>query len=124
MSMIAAVMTDPFATAHGPAIAAASKALNCCVTQCWPRMAEPERAEEVTRIIIVCWLNIHSAEAGPKLPKALRSEIEMQLKLASKMLNVLRQEYDLEIPAELLKILKEEPQLVALFPHTTDMSSS
>jgi hypothetical protein len=113
--MISSVMTDPFATAHGPVILAACKALNSCTRECWPRMTE-ERSGEVMRMLIMCWLNIHSTTTGPKLEAQAAHAIEVELKTTSKLLFAIGEQNGQVTPPELLEIIQREPQLKQLFP--------
>ena len=115
-------MTDPFAAAHGPAILAACKALNSCVRECWPRMTE-ERSDEVMRIIIMCWLNIHAAKTGPRLADDLQDSIASELKHTSEMLYAINKARNLSTPPELLEIIEKERQLKSLFPYADPQAS-
>ncbi|KAK0388726.1 hypothetical protein NLU13_4969 [Sarocladium strictum] len=121
-SIISSVMTDPFAAAHGPAILAACKALNSCVRECWPRMTE-ERSDEVMRIIIMCWLNIHAAKTGPRLADDLQDSIASELKHTSEMLYAINKARNLSTPPELLEIIEKERQLKSLFPYADPQAS-
>src|SRR5687768_16956207 len=121
MSMISSVMTDPFATAHGKAILSACKALNTCIRDCWPTVTE-ERSGEVMRMIIMCWLHVHSAKTGPKMAESLVQVIETELKLTSKMLYAIREDNGHQTPPELLEIVQKEPELKALFSYVDSPS--
>ena len=115
-------MTDPFAAAHGAVILASAKALNTCVRQCWPRMSDDDRTGQITRIISLCWLHMHSGQTGVKVPQALIADIEEELKLTAEMLHVLRQERGLGLLPEIPEIVLKEPRLKGLLTISTTSS--
>jgi hypothetical protein len=114
LSMIASVMTDPFASIHAPAILSAAKALNSCISHCWPRMVDDERTGEVLRMIVMCWLSMHTNETGLQVPHELLIAVDGELKLAVRMIRAIYMEKKLPMPNEIAQITQREPRLVGI----------
>lgn len=112
---VSGIMTDPFASAYSPAVIAAVKLLNTCIFQCWPRMLERDRINEALRMIILCWLNVHSDEPGSQLSATAVSEISAELKIAARCLQVNQASGTTGPSADLSKIITREPRLELLF---------
>lgn len=68
------------------------------------------------RMLIMCWLNIHSTTTGLKLEAQAAHAIEAELKITSKLLFAISEQNSQATPPELLEIIQKEPQLKQLFP--------
>lgn len=115
-SLFASVMTNPFAVTHPPVLLSASKALNATLVNCWPRMHDAQHAGQVTRIVILCWLNLHGGDGAPELATSERDAITSELTLTATFLESLWAQRELEPPCQWDEVLQRKPQLAKLFP--------
>ncbi|KAF4125338.1 Protein of unknown function (DUF2454) [Geosmithia morbida] len=111
---ISTVMTDPFVVSHPPALLEATKALQAILANCWPRICQGGYADEVTRIIATCWLNIQDDEVDSLVLPGLLGELK---KLASMLRSIQHAQGDKTVP-RVEEILKAEPKLRELFSTT------
>ncbi|KAL6365377.1 hypothetical protein LRP88_01367 [Fusarium phalaenopsidis] len=117
LSMISSIMTDPFATAHPPTVIAATQALNAIITNCWPRIQQTEHAEQIIRILSLCWLNVteESDSSSTQVSKPDVEALSQELIHTSNILQALWAEDDSKRPARLDEVVEKEPRLARLF---------
>ncbi|RSM07981.1 hypothetical protein CEP52_004916 [Fusarium oligoseptatum] len=117
LSMISTIMTDPFATAHPPTVITATQALNTIIANCWPRIQETEHAEQIIRILSLCWLNVaeESQSNSTQIPEADVEILSQELVRTSKILQAIWAEDDSKRPRRLDEVLEKEPRLAKLF---------
>lgn len=53
------IMTNPFASLAPDTLRAALKSLNAVLTNCWPRLSTPAYQDELIKILVICFLNVH-----------------------------------------------------------------
>ncbi|KAG8417842.1 hypothetical protein J3458_005301 [Metarhizium acridum] len=60
LDVIESVMCDPFGADHPGVLTSAAEALIVIITNCWPRISNTKRVEQILRILSVCWLNMNN----------------------------------------------------------------
>lgn len=116
--MLSAVMTDPFATAHPPALLSAAEAMNAIIVNCWPRILDSEHVEQIIRAISLCWLSLYDGDTASQASEQDTSAISEQLARSGEMLQAIWQQHNVQPPKKLSEVLKQEPRLKALFSKT------
>lgn len=119
LAVIAAIMTDPFMVSHQTTILQATKALNACITTCWPRLVTSQQEQgRLIRIVSICWINMHDGD-----PQARNSSIQEngggslaeELKRTAKMISALQKASTAQPLSNLAEIVLREPLLSTLF---------
>lgn len=114
--MISSVMTDPFTVSHPSAILAGAKALNACLSTCWPRITSSQQEQgRIFRVLGICWLNIRDSDSSAHPPSEVGGELTAELKQTVQMMNALRETAKSEPLPEMAAILTREPSLQELF---------
>lgn len=60
LDVIESVICDPFGADHPGVLTSAAEALIVIMTNCWPRISNTKRVEQILRILSVCWLNMNN----------------------------------------------------------------
>ncbi|EFZ01474.2 hypothetical protein MAA_02703 [Metarhizium robertsii ARSEF 23] len=60
LDVIESVICDPFGADHPGVLTSAAEALIVIMTNCWPRISNTKRVEQILRILGVCWLNMNN----------------------------------------------------------------
>ena len=119
LGVIDRIMTDPFATAHLPTLAATSNTLNSVLTNSWPRVSESTHGGRILRIIAMSWLSLHDREHQELDAGALREIqiIRQQLLLSWKLFMAIVVEPAADLRGKISSAVSREPRLLALFEH-------
>ena len=76
--MLSSILTDPFATNSPAVLQAATATLKTVLSNCWPRLTNTPWQEEVTKILVVCWLHIKEEDKNlPDVEKGLVRAAQM-----------------------------------------------
>ncbi len=109
--MFSAIMTDPFAMSYPGTLSATIKALEATMTSCWPRILNSPWQEEITKILVVCWLNVHESNNNS-------GDIDAELVKAAGMLSAVMKAGDIDVAAKMRPLVVKEPRLKKLFGNT------
>lgn len=108
------MLTDAFALAYAPAVAAAAKALNMTILNCWPRIVGTPHAEQTISLVSRCWTNIH--DVGDDHDSSDMEILTNELTKTMTLLASLWKESDEPLPqAKLAQIVEKAPHLKPLF---------
>src|SRR4051812_13832086 len=106
--MFGEVMTDPFALSYPGTLTATIEALQATLASCWPRIGGTPWQEEITRLLVICWLNVCEDTKGPK-------SIEGELVKTAAMLVAVMKAADVDVSAKLGPLVAKESRLAELF---------
>lgn len=109
-------MNDPFMISHPSTVVEAARALNACLTTCWPRLtANEQELGRLIRIVSVCWLNLHDGDLSSQPSLGDRSELAEELKRTAQMISALQKTSKSQVSSEMPAIVAREPSLSQLF---------
>jgi hypothetical protein len=109
-------MNDPFMISHPSTIVEAAKALNACLTTCWPRLTANEQEQgRLIRIVSVCWLNLHDGDLSSRPSSGTQPELAKELKRTAQIISALQKTSESHLASEMLAIIAREPSLSQLF---------
>lgn len=116
--MLAAIMTDPFASASPSLLLSAVSALQAVLTNCWPRIATPLWRDEIIQAVVFCWLRVSETDSQDN--RAIKEKLLVSVRTLSAILAA--QEVNLvDLAAQLVK---KEPVLAELFTSASASASA
>ncbi|KAI3554181.1 hypothetical protein CABS02_05597 [Colletotrichum abscissum] len=114
LSMVSAIMTDPFLASHPSSIQAAAQAFGAILVNCWPRIPNGTHAGEVLRSTSVCWLNMLAEQRnGPE--NAATKEALAEISKLAPILRAIFAAADMPLKPHISALLAAEPRLEDLF---------
>ncbi|KAL9104139.1 MAG: hypothetical protein Q9163_000886 [Psora crenata] len=110
LTILSAIMANPFSTAYPPLLEASVKSLQIVMTTAWPRV--DYHRGEILKALTVCWLRIQEDLDSSTELKKIRREIEKTMQMLTALMNqssTIVEEYQLLVASdsrlqELLKI--------------------
>ena len=109
------LLMDTFAPTSPANLLQAIKVLQATVTNCWPVLSEDRHRIELVRAMTVCWLHVNDELANSGSQRNLQlGEAQQQLKTTAALLSK-AMPADSEFQNDVLRLLKAEPKLAALF---------
>ncbi len=108
--MFAAIMTDPFAMSQPATLSATIKALEATMTSCWPRIANRPWQDEITKMLVICWLNFQDNTNKAK-------DMEAELVRAAGILAAIMKAGEVDVASKISPLVAKEPLLQGLFSH-------
>ena len=108
--MYSTIMTDPFALSYPPLLLAATESLQSIISVCWPRISQSPTQDEIIKILVLCWLNIHE-ETTSKAPDNVQSAL---VKTASMLAAALKAN-KIDTAEKVAPLIAKEPRLEDLF---------
>lgn len=109
--MLSSIMMDPFAINYSGTLMAAIGALQTILINCWPRLVTTPWQEEITKMLVVCWLNVKEDLKGTP-------EMEAALIKATQMLLAVMKAGNVDLSEKISPLIEAEPQLSPLFGKT------
>ena len=110
MPIYSTIMTDPFALSYPPLLLAAIESLQSTIAICWPRIAQSPTQDEIIKILVVCWLNVHDDKAA-KPP----GQIDEALIKTASMLSEALKSAKVDPAEKIAPLIAKEPLLEGLF---------
>ncbi len=105
--MFSSIMMDPFVLGYPATLTATNQALQATIAACWPRLANTPWQEELLKVLVVCWLNVHDNTKFPHIDKDLVQ--------TANMLSAVMTVAKVDMAATIGPLVAREPQLGILF---------
>lgn len=101
---------------HPSTVVEAARALNACITTCWPRLTSNEQEQgRLVRIVSICWLNLHDGDLSTRPSLGDQPELAEELKRTAQLIGALQKTSKSQLASEISAILAREPLLSQLF---------
>jgi len=107
--MLAAIMTDPFASDSTSLLLSAISGLQAVLTNCWPRIATPLWRDEVIQALVFCWL--HVSETDSQDNRAIKEKLLLAVRTLSAILAV----QGVNLVYLVAPLVQKEPTITKLF---------
>ncbi|RCI15176.1 hypothetical protein L249_7064 [Ophiocordyceps polyrhachis-furcata BCC 54312] len=116
LCVVESATMESSAVSHPSTVVAALEALNAILVCCWPRFTEASYADQVTRIVIVCWLALgDQAELDKSATRDQNSGVHERLVTTMGLIKNIARGHSLETRDQVMSdMLSREPRLASL----------